>query len=104
MVRLAQHPEGSDPVLHLLTVLIDFAAAGVSRETVVEALRASGIGSQVHYIPVHTQPYWRGRHGELTLPGAEAWYDRCLSLPLFPTMADGDVTRVVDALGAALGR
>lgn len=104
LVRLAARPEGSDAVLHLLAVLIDFAAAGVSRETVVEALKAKGIGSQVHYIPVHTQPYWRGRNGDLTLPGAARWYDRCLSLPLFPAMADGDVTRVVDALGAALGR
>lgn len=101
-VRLATRPEGSDPVLHLLTVLIDFAAAGVSRRAVVEALAARGIGSQVHYIPVHTQPWWRARNGDLDLPGANAWYARCLSLPLFPAMTDGDVARVVDALAEAL--
>ena len=68
----------------------------------VEALKARGVGSQVHYIPVHRQPYYRDLYGELDLPGADAWYARCLSLPLYPGMADGDVAVVVDALKAAL--
>lgn len=102
-VRLATRPDWSDPALHLLTVLIDFAALGTTRRAVVEALKAQGIGSQVHYIPVHGQPYYRARYGQIDLPGAEAWYARCLTLPLYPGMADGDVTRVVEALKAALG-
>ena len=102
VVRLAARPEGSDPILHLLVVLIDFAAVGKSRRQVVEALAARGVGSQVHYIPVHSQPYWQGKNGPLDLPGATAWYDRCLSLPLYPAMDDGDVARVVEALGDAL--
>jgi UDP-4-amino-4,6-dideoxy-N-acetyl-beta-L-altrosamine transaminase len=102
-VSLAESPAWSDPALHLLTVLIDFAALGVTRAEVVARLAAAGIGSQVHYIPVHTQPYWRARNGALELPGAQAWYDRCLSLPLYPAMDDGDVERVVSALEAALG-
>jgi dTDP-4-amino-4,6-dideoxygalactose transaminase len=65
---------------------------------VVEALKAQGVGSQVHYIPVHRQPYYQTRYGALDLPGADAWYARCLTLPLYPTMADGDVDRVVEAL------
>jgi dTDP-4-amino-4,6-dideoxygalactose transaminase len=94
----------SDPALHLMTVLIDFEAAGRTRAAVVEALKAKGVGSQVHYIPVHTQPYYRNRYGAgMALPGAEAWYRRCLSLPLYPAMADDDVDRVVDALAAAIG-
>lgn len=92
----------SDPVLHLLVALIDFGAAGVSRREVVDGLAARGVGSQVHYIPVHTQPWWRARNGDLSLPGAEAWYARCLSLPLYPAMDDGDVARVADALRAVL--
>ncbi len=102
MVRLAARPDGSDPVLHLLTVLIDFEAAGKTRRQVVEALASKGVGSQVHYIPVHSQPYWQARNGPLDLPGAQVWYDRCLSLPLYPAMDDGDVARVVDALAEAL--
>ena len=87
---------------HLYVVLIDFAALDVTRAGLMETLHASGIGTQVHYIPVHRQPYYRQRYGLLELPGADAYYERCLSLPLFPDMADDDVHRVVDALRAAL--
>ena len=103
IVRMAARPAWSDPVLHLMCVLIDFEAAGVTRRAVVDALRARGVGTQVHYIPVHRQPYYRARYGELHLPGAEAWYDRCLSLPLYPAMADADVGKVTEALKAVLG-
>jgi UDP-4-amino-4,6-dideoxy-N-acetyl-beta-L-altrosamine transaminase len=103
VVRLAPAPTDCEPAWHLCSVLIDFAAAARTRAQVMAALRARAIGSQVHYIPVHLQPYYRRRYGELSLPGAEAYYARCLSLPLFPGMADGDVDRVVEALTAALG-
>jgi dTDP-4-amino-4,6-dideoxygalactose transaminase len=63
---------------------------------------AVGVGTQVHYIPVHLQPYYCGRYGALNLPGAERYYARTLSLPLFPAMRDEDVERVVDALARAL--
>ncbi|HEY1751207.1 MAG TPA: UDP-4-amino-4,6-dideoxy-N-acetyl-beta-L-altrosamine transaminase [Caulobacteraceae bacterium] len=102
-VRIAARPPWSDPALHLMTVLIDFEAIGRSRAEVMAALKAKGVGSQVHYIPVHRQPYYAARYGVADLPGADAWYARCLSLPLYPTMEDGDVERVAAALGEALG-
>lgn len=91
------------PAWHLGAVLIDFAGLARPRAAVMNGLNAVGIGSQVHYIPVHRQPYWRERCGDLVLPGAEAYYARALSLPLFPAMTDGDVGRVVAALAAVLG-
>ncbi len=103
LVTPAARPAWSDPVLHLMVALIDFEAAGKSRRQVVDELRARGVGTQVHYIPVHTQPYYRARYPGLALPGAEAWYARCLSLPLYPGMADEDVDRVVAALAEVLG-
>jgi UDP-4-amino-4,6-dideoxy-N-acetyl-beta-L-altrosamine transaminase len=103
LVKIAARPAWSDPVLHLMCVLIDFEAAGQTRRQVVDALRERGVGTQVHYIPVHRQPYYRARYGDLALPGAEAWYARCLSLPLYPGMADEDVGRVAEALKAVLG-
>jgi len=90
--------EGTAPVLHLYQVLIDFDAIGASRAAVMEALQRRGIGTQVHYIPVHTQPYYRQRYGDLALPGAGRFYERTLTLPLYPAMADADVDRVVTAL------
>lgn len=90
------------PAWHLCAARIDFDAAGRSRSAVMAALRALGVGTQVHYIPVHRQPYWRRRYGDLALPGAMAHYAHTLSLPLFPAMADSDVDRVAAALERAL--
>ena len=69
----------------------------------VESLKAQGIGTQVHYIPVHRQPYYVNRQGLADLPGADSWYARCLTLPLYPSMTDRDVERVVGALAGILG-
>ncbi|NUB28326.1 UDP-4-amino-4,6-dideoxy-N-acetyl-beta-L-altrosamine transaminase [Azospirillum brasilense] len=91
------------PAWHLCAVRIDFAASGRTRAQVMADLRTRGIGTQVHYIPVHRQPYWRRRYGDLALPGAEAHYARTLSLPLFPAMTDADVERVAVALAGTLG-
>lgn len=103
LVRAVESPAGCDAALHLFVALIDFEAAGLSRKSVMDGLRERGIGTQVHYIPVHRQPYYRDRYGELDLPGADAYYGRCLSLPMFAGMADSDVDRVVEALTAVLG-
>jgi dTDP-4-amino-4,6-dideoxygalactose transaminase len=65
---------------------------------VMRGLRERGIGTQVHYLPVHRQPYYRRRYGALSLPGADAYYAQALTLPLFPQMGDEDVRRVADAL------
>ncbi len=83
---------------HLYAVLVDFAQLGISRATVMNELRRRGIGTQVHYIPVHHQPYYRKRYGDLELPGADAYYARCLSLPIFAGMLDDDARNVADAL------
>ena len=102
-VRPIVVPAGQDACLHLYQVLIDFEAAGVTRARVMRRMAERGVGVQVHYIPVHRQPYFRGRYGALHLPGAEAFYARVLALPLWPGMADADVARVVEALSEALG-
>lgn len=97
-----RNKEGTDPVQHLYQVLIDFDALGTTRADFMNTLRADGIGTQVHYIPVHTQPYYRKIYGEIDLPGAETFYQRCLSLPYYPMMTSDDVARVVGALQRAL--
>ncbi|MEM5581301.1 UDP-4-amino-4,6-dideoxy-N-acetyl-beta-L-altrosamine transaminase [Roseibium sp. AS2] len=94
---------GSTPAQHLYAARIDFEAAGRSRRQVMAAMRDAGIGTQVHYIPVHTQPYYKALYGEHVLSGADRFYARTLSLPLFPAMEPGDVDRVVGALKKAVG-
>ncbi|MGE0734855.1 MAG: UDP-4-amino-4,6-dideoxy-N-acetyl-beta-L-altrosamine transaminase [Alphaproteobacteria bacterium] len=102
IVRPVPRPAGQQGGWHLYGVAIDFARAGVSRAELMRRLRATGIGTQVHYIPVHRQPYYRRRYGALALPDADAYYARCLSLPLYPAMTDADAARVAAALAAAL--
>lgn len=92
-------PRGNAPHgLHLYAVLIDFEKAGMTRTKFMNTLKDEEIGTQVHYIPVHTQPYYKKRYGAQDLKGADRYYRRCLSLPLFPTMRDEDVERVVSNL------
>ena len=102
-VRPVARAPGCRPAWHLYVVHIDFAGLGIERAEVMRRLRGERILTQVHYTPVHLQPYYRDRYGALDLPGAEAYYRRALSLPLFPAMADDDVVRVVAALARALG-
>jgi perosamine synthetase len=95
---LAVRP-GVGHAYHLYVVQVDG-----QRDAVFSALRADGIGANVHYVPVHLHPYYRERLGTRAgqFPVAENAYTRLLSLPLFPAMDDADVDRVVDALAAAL--
>jgi UDP-4-amino-4,6-dideoxy-N-acetyl-beta-L-altrosamine transaminase len=93
---------GCNPAWHLYAPRFDFLKIGVTREAVVGRLLAVGIGTQVHYIPVHQQPYYKRRLGEQQLPGAMNYYRRTLSLPLYPGMTDADVARVVDVLESSL--
>jgi UDP-4-amino-4,6-dideoxy-N-acetyl-beta-L-altrosamine transaminase len=91
------------PTWHLYSVLIDFDTTGASRGQLARALEERGIRTQVHYIPVHRHPYYRDRYGAMSLPGAEAYYRRTLSLPLFVGMDEDDVDYVVENLGELLG-
>jgi len=73
------------------------------RKAVYDALRARGIYCQVHYIPVHLQPYYRGLGGHAgQFPLAEAYYSRCLSLPMFPGLTDAQLDYVIESVIAAV--
>lgn len=102
-IRLTAAVPWCEPAWHLAVALIDFPAlgpaSGRSRAAVMARLREQGIGTQVHYIPVHRQPFWRAHAAApAALPGADAYYRAALSLPLFPAMTDDDVDRVAAAL------
>ena len=103
LLRPIQRSAHCRPAWHLYSVLIDFDASPLSRGQLVRALEARGIRTQVHYIPVHRHPYYRDRYGAISLPGAEAYYRRTLSLPLFVGMDEDDVDYVVETLGELLG-
>ena len=91
--------ENVDLGWHLYSVRIDFTRLGTSRRTLIDYLHKRSIGSQVHYIPLPWQPYWKKYGWEReSFPGASAYYEKTLSLPLFPAMEEEDIARVVTAL------
>lgn len=97
---LAVRPEVSH-AYHLYVVELDLARLRADRAEIFAALRAEGIGVNVHYIPVHLHPFYRQRFGTRRgqCPVAESAYERILSLPMFPTMTDADAGDVVEAVG-----
>lgn len=96
--------DGVSHAYHLYVIRLDLDLIRASRRELFQALRAEGIGVNVHYVPVHLHPYYRNRFG--TQPGdcpvAEAAYERILSLPMFPGMSDDDVKDVILAVRKVL--
>lgn len=103
LVRPPARIAHGEPAWHLYPARFDFPRIGRTRAAVMRELAARGVGTQVHYIPIHRQPYYRARYGEVRLPGADAYYDKVLSLPLFPAMADTDLDTVVAAMTEVVG-
>jgi dTDP-4-amino-4,6-dideoxygalactose transaminase len=92
------------PAWHHYIVRVDFARAGLTRGELMRALGDNGIGTGVHYVPVARQPYYEQRYGVADLPGANAYYEATLTLPLFVGMCEDDIERVADALGELIAR
>ena len=82
---------------HLYTVLIDFEKIGKSRAKVMEELKNKSIGSQVHYIPLFLQPYYRSL-GSNILSNAMNYYNKCLSLPLYNQLKEKDIKFISNQL------
>lgn len=85
---------------HLYALRICPGELTVPRDRVIEELKQRGIGTSVHFIPLHLHPYYRDHWGYRRgdFPVAEDYFDRCISLPLYPAMNDDDQTRVIAAL------
>lgn len=95
---LARH-ENISHAYHLYVIRLNLAQLRVDRALIFQALRAEGIGVNVHYIPVHLHPFYRQRFGfgPGDCPVAEAAYEQLITLPIFPTMSDQDISDVVTA-------
>jgi perosamine synthetase len=98
LVELPTVEAGAEPAWHFMFAMLRLDRLRVDRGAVYHALRAEGIGVNVHYIPVHRHPYYLDRFPGVSMPVAEGAYERLLTLPLFPGMTDADVDDVVAAL------
>ncbi len=102
-VRTPDCMDEADPAWHLYVLRLPSGVSPVSRKDMYLALRERGIGTNVHYIPVHLQPYYRDlgfQPGQF--PEAETYYQECLSLPLYFELTDAEQDHVVDSIREVL--
>lgn len=91
---------------HLFVVRVDPSRVHLTRDQLIEELKAAGIGTSVHFIPVHMHPYYRDNFGyaPADFPVASQAAEQAMSLPLFPTMEPEDVAYVADILADRMRR
>ncbi|MBL3590168.1 MAG: DegT/DnrJ/EryC1/StrS aminotransferase family protein [gamma proteobacterium endosymbiont of Lamellibrachia anaximandri] len=89
---------------HLYVLRLQTGELTINRDSFIELMAERGIGTSVHFIPLHRHPYWRDTYqlDAADFPVAEQVFAECVSLPLFPAMSDADQQRVIDAATAIL--
>jgi len=102
---LPHQPEWAESGWHLYVIRLRPEKLAASRREIFEALQRQNIGVNVHYIPVHYQPYYRKLgYDKGICPKAERLYEEILSLPLFPAMSEQDVRDVIEAVKRTVGQ
>jgi len=91
---------------HLYVIRLRLERLGINRAEFIERLKSEGIGTSVHFIPLHRQPYYRDRFGfqPADFPVADAAYERLVSLPLYTLMTERDVDDVIEAVRRVVQR
>lgn len=104
-VKFAQSCNLKNSANHLMPVRINFSNLKISRADLMNSLRHVGIGSQVHYIPIPMQPYYKLLGYDIAnIPEAVSYYLECLSLPLFPDLSNSEQNKVVKVLAKLLAK
>lgn len=96
---LSQRPYGENS-WHLYVIKINLDELRISRDKFVEELKARNIGTSVHYIPLHMQPYWKDAYNlkKDDFPAASFVYEQIISLPIFPDMKNEDIKAVISGV------
>ena len=93
-------------VYHLYVILVDFEKLKKSRNQVMKELRDYKIGTQVLYIPVHLQPYYKKKYGfkngDFKL--SENYYQHCLSIPMFPSLTKDEVDYIIKIINTIISK
>lgn len=102
-VRFQRDPHSEVSVRHLYCLWFDTEKLGVSHRFIYDALRAEGIGVNVHYLPVYRLPYYEDRgYPKGLCPNAEKYYEGAITLPLHCCMSDSDVSDVIEAVNKVI--
>lgn len=103
-IKPAQPQGRAESASHIYIVRIDFDSLKIERGEVMRRLMDMGVGSQVHYIPVHWQPYYKKLgYDHLSCPNTNAYYKAALTLPLYYGLSDENLSCVISSLRKVLG-
>ncbi len=99
-LRIPQKRKGRQSSFHLYVVEIDFEELKISRQDFMTKLVKLGVGTQVHYVPIYLQPYYQKNFGynRSDYPVSSQFYEKALSLPLYPCMSEADIENVIRAI------
>lgn len=99
-IKLPARIEKTSSANHLYPVQIEFDEIGITRNEWFERMLKRDIALQVHYIPIHLQPYYQKEFGfkEGDFPVSEAYYKRAASLPIYPLLTDNDIHYIVESM------
>jgi perosamine synthetase len=91
---------------HLYVIQLDLERLRIGRNEFIALLKEEGIGTSVHFIPLHLHPYYRDTfgYGPGDFPQASFVFERIVSLPIYPKMTEGDVQRVIEAVSRVVGQ
>lgn len=97
---IPQIPRDGQHAWHLYVIQVNPSALRIDRNRVIEELRSRGIGTSVHFIPLHLHTLYQRHLGYRTgqFPNAEEHFERAISLPIYPAMTDEDINRVIEAV------
>jgi perosamine synthetase len=100
MKRRWEGKNGTKHSWHLYVIKLNLESLKIDRNSFINELKAKGIGTSVHFIPLHIHPYYRSKYGYKPedFPMAYNTYKRIISLPIYPKMTDKDVARVIQAV------
>ncbi|MBI5055374.1 MAG: DegT/DnrJ/EryC1/StrS family aminotransferase [Nitrospirae bacterium] len=100
LTSLLATPAGTQHSWHLYVIKLNLECLTIDRGRFIEELKDRGIGTSVHFIPLHIHPYYRDTYGYKPedFPVAYETFQRIISLPIYPKMTDGDVERVIEAV------
>jgi perosamine synthetase len=98
-------PRHAEHAWHLYILRIRQEQLSINRNQFIEKLKSLGIGTSVHFVPLHLHPYYQRTYGYRRgdFPAAEDAFNRCMSLPIFPGMTDTEVDRVIAAVMQIVG-
>lgn len=99
-IPCVRHP-GDTHAWHLYVLRLNLDRIKISRDRFIEEMAKHGVGCSVHFIPLHMQPYWQERYdleAGVSFPVANAEFERCVSIPIYPSLTDADVTTIIEAV------